>query len=217
MLIPGKGAFQAPSRNVAFPLLIRIWTSGGSILPSVFRPMTKSGVLVDSERRMAQSVVLPRPFSAKTNVNRRNVASPKAAQLWNRPTFLIEIIFCSIYLYLAVLLTEEPASRKSGQSTPRPCWSPAGDAKLEGHLSLFPYLNLGLLMLRLTGVGTPRSFQGRAWTLIDALIDAFSCFWSSVPRYWTAGSSDPAWIDRSARGYQPAFLTPQTGGSATGC
>ena len=74
-------------------------------------------------------------------------------------------------------------------------------------------LNLGLLMRRLTGVGTPRGLQGRAWTLIDAV----SCFWSSVPRYWTAGSSDPAWIDRSARGYQPAFLTPQTGGSATGC
>ena len=33
----------------------------------------------------------------------------------------------------------------------------------------------------------PRSLQGRVWTLIDALIDAFSCFWSSVPRYWTAG------------------------------
>ena len=44
-----------------------------------------------------------------------------------------------------------------------------------------------LLMRRLTGVGTPRSLQGRAWTRIDTLIDAFSCFWSSVPRYWTAG------------------------------
>ena len=30
-------------------------------------------------------------------------------------------------------------------------------------------LNLGLLMRRLTGVGTPRSLQGRAVALFDAL------------------------------------------------
>ena len=46
-------------------------------------------------------------------------------------------------------------------------------------------LNLGLLMRRPTGVGTPRSLQRRAW----ALIGAFSRFWSFVPRYSTAGSS----------------------------
>ena len=74
-------------------------------------------------------------------------------------------------------------------------------------------LNLGLLMRRLTGVGTPRSLQGRAW----ALIDAFSRFWSFIPRYSMTGSSDPPWTDYSARGYQPAFLTLQEVGSATGC
>ncbi len=78
-------------------------------------------------------------------------------------------------------------------------------------------LNLGLLMRRLTGVGTPRSLQGRAWPLIDALIDAFSRFWSFIPRYPMAGSSDPPWTDHSARGYQPVFLTLQEGGSATTC
>ena len=65
------------------------------MLPSVFRPMIKAGVFVNSERKIAQSVVLPRPFSAKTRVNRRNVTSPIASQFWNRPTFLIEIIRCS--------------------------------------------------------------------------------------------------------------------------
>ena len=78
-------------------------------------------------------------------------------------------------------------------------------------------LNLGLLMRRLTGVGTPRSLQGRAWALIDTLIDAFSRFCSFVPRYSIAGSSDPPWTDYSARGYQPVFLTLQEGGSATAC
>ena len=75
-------------------------------------------------------------------------------------------------------------------------------------------LNLGLLMRRLTGVGTPRSLQGRAWALIDALIDAFSRF---VPSHWRAGSSDPAWTDRSAPSYRPVLITLQAGGSATAC
>ena len=74
-------------------------------------------------------------------------------------------------------------------------------------------LNLGLLMRRLTGVGTPRSLQGRAW----ALIDAFSRFWRFLPSHWTAGSSDPAWTDRSVPGYRPVFLTLQAGGSTTDC
>ena len=39
-------------------------------------------------------------------------------------------------------------------------------------------LNLGLLMRRLTGVGTPRSLQGRARALFDALRLALGCFWS---------------------------------------
>jgi hypothetical protein len=56
----------------------------------------KAGVFVNNERRMAHRVVLPRPFSAKISVNRRNVTSPKATQFLNRPTFLIEIIRCSM-------------------------------------------------------------------------------------------------------------------------
>ena len=43
-------------------------------------------------------------------------------------------------------------------------------------------LNLGLLMRRLTGVGTPRSLQGRARALFDALERALRRFWSLVSR-----------------------------------
>ena len=95
---------------------------------------------------------------------------------------------------------------------------------LRGHANILKRLlvqvcgfNLGLLMRRLTGVGTPRSLQGRAWALIDALIDAFSRFWRFVPSHWTAGSSDPAWTDRSAPSYRPVLITLQAGGSATAC
>jgi hypothetical protein len=37
--------------------------SGPVRAPSVVRPTMKAGLLKDSERRIAQSVVLPRPFS----------------------------------------------------------------------------------------------------------------------------------------------------------
>jgi len=58
--------------------------------------MMKAGVSVNSERRIEQSVVLPRPFSAKINVKRRNVTSPAAPQFLNRPMFLIDMILCRI-------------------------------------------------------------------------------------------------------------------------
>ena len=43
-------------------------------------------------------------------------------------------------------------------------------------------LNLGLLMWRLTGVGTPRSLQGRARALFDALKIVLGRFWSFLSR-----------------------------------
>ena len=41
--------------------------------------------------------------------------------------------------------------------------------------------NLGLLMRRLTGVGTPRSLQGRVATLLGALIDLLRNPWGLLP------------------------------------
>jgi transposase InsO family protein len=54
--------------------------------------MMNAGVFVNNERRIAHIVVLPRAFSAKMSVKRRNVTSPKATQFLKRPTFLIEIL-----------------------------------------------------------------------------------------------------------------------------
>ena len=77
--------------------------------------------------------------------------------------------------------------------------------------------NLGLLMRHLTGVGAPRSLQGRAKTLIDALTRACNRFRDWVPRYWTTDSSDPPWIDVMRRAHQALFLKLQQSGSATRC
>ena len=46
-------------------------------------------------------------------------------------------------------------------------------------------VNLGLFMRHLTGVGTPRSLQGRASALVEALIGLLSCYWGRVRRFWT--------------------------------
>ena len=58
---------------------------------------------------------------------------------------------------------------------------------LRGHANVLKRLlvhvcgaNLGLLMRELTGVGTPRSLQGRAAALLDALIRALSRRWCLV-------------------------------------
>ena len=44
--------------------------------------------------------------------------------------------------------------------------------------------NLGLLMRQLTGVGTPRSLQGRAAALVAVLIGLLSAFWGRVRPSW---------------------------------
>ena len=58
-------------------------------------------------------------------------------------------------------------------------------------------LNLGLLMRQLTGFGTPRGLQGRASTLVDALLLALRRFWSLVSRSAARRSENwtvPSWI-----------------------
>ena len=63
---------------------------------------------------------------------------------------------------------------------------------LRGHSNILKRLlvhvcgfNLGLLMRQLTGVGTPRSLQGRAAALLDALIGLLCPCWGRVPPSWT--------------------------------
>ncbi len=62
---------------------------------------------------------------------------------------------------------------------------------LRGHSNILKRLlvhvcgfNLGLLMRQLTGVGTPRSLQGRAAALLDALIGLLCRCWGRVPPSW---------------------------------
>ena len=81
-------------------------------------------------------------------------------------------------------------------------------------------LNLGLLMRRLTGVGTPRSLQGGARTYVDALIRALGRFWRLLPRWRAAGTShspDPPRVNPSIPCHQTVLLALKKTTPATGC
>ena len=68
---------------------------------------------------------------------------------------------------------------------------------LRGHPNILKRLlvqvcgvNLGLLMRHLTGVGTPRSLQGRASALVEALTGLLSGCWGGVRRFWAPERHD---------------------------
>ena len=98
---------------------------------------------------------------------------------------------------------------------------------LRGHANVLKRLlvhvcgsNLGLLMRELTGVGTPRSLQGRASALLDALIRALSRPWRLVALSGAARPFDPrdsSWIAPAPRRHQLVPLTLQGSRSATAC
>ena len=98
---------------------------------------------------------------------------------------------------------------------------------LRGHANVLKRLlvhvcgsNLGLLMRELTGVGTPRSLQGRATVLLDALIRTLSRRWRRVARSGAARPFDPrdsSWIAPATQRHQRIPLTLQSGRSATAC
>ncbi len=84
---------------------------------------------------------------------------------------------------------------------------------LRGHSNILKRLlvhvcgfNLGLLMRQLTGVGTPRSLQGRATALLDALIGILCRCWGRVPPSWA-----PERHDRPVpSGEDPSHITMNT-------
>ena len=81
-------------------------------------------------------------------------------------------------------------------------------------------LNLGLLMRHLTGVGTPRSLQGRARALFDGLKRALRRIWSLVSRPEALRSLrplDPAPIASTASRHQRLPLALQGSRFPTGC
>ena len=98
---------------------------------------------------------------------------------------------------------------------------------LRGHVNVLKRLlvhvcgaNLGLLMRELTGVGTPRSLQGRVAALLDALIRALSRHWRLVAPCRPTDPLDPhvsSWIGPATLCHQLVPLTLQSGRSATAC
>ncbi|MDP7340699.1 MAG: hypothetical protein QF786_15415, partial [Vicinamibacterales bacterium] len=80
--------------------------------------------------------------------------------------------------------------------------------------------NLGLLMRQLTGVGTPRSLQGRAAAVLEALTAALSRLWTLAAPSWALEAPDrPDWsvIDARTRCYEHLPIDLRIGASATGC
>ena len=98
---------------------------------------------------------------------------------------------------------------------------------LRGHANILKRLlvhvcgsNLGLLMRYLTGVGTPRSLQGRVRALLDTLITVLSRFWRLVTRsraLTPSDRSDPSWIDPTIPLHQRVPSALHGRASATGC
>ena len=81
-------------------------------------------------------------------------------------------------------------------------------------------LNLGFLMRQLTGVGTPRSLQGRVRALVAALIGALSPVWRLTARFWArirSEAPDPASTCSATRLHRLRPPALQTRLSATGC
>ena len=98
---------------------------------------------------------------------------------------------------------------------------------LRGHPNILKRLlihvggfNLGLLMRQLTGIGTPRSLQGRAAAVVGALIGLLSVYWTHLTRSWDLTSPNPP---DSSRGGQATHQSGHTirelqiVPSATGC
>ena len=98
---------------------------------------------------------------------------------------------------------------------------------LRGHPNILKRLllhvcgfNLGLLRRQLTGLGTPRSLQGRAATVFDALIGLLREFWRRVMPSGALEPPDPPNTSGGrpvTRQHEHLILDLQIAPSATGC
>ena len=80
--------------------------------------------------------------------------------------------------------------------------------------------NLGLFMRQLTGVGTPRSLQGRAAAAFSPLIALLSRLWGLIPRARSQHPLDPPArlsIDPTTRCHEHMSIDLPRGAFATGC
>ena len=98
---------------------------------------------------------------------------------------------------------------------------------LRGHPNILKRLlvhvcgfTLGLLMRQLTGVGTPRSLQGRAAALLGALIDLLGGLCERLKRSWAPeapDAPDSSWGRPATAQYEHTILDLRRAPSATGC
>ena len=98
---------------------------------------------------------------------------------------------------------------------------------LRGHPNILKRLlvpvcgaNLGLLLRQLTGVGTPRSLQGRATAVCEALTAALRPLWTLFAPSWALDAHDrPDWssMDPRTRCYEHLPINLPMGPSTTGC
>ena len=98
---------------------------------------------------------------------------------------------------------------------------------LRGHPNILKRLlvhvcgfNLGLLMRQLTGVGTPRSLQGRAAALLGALINLLGGLCERLKRSWVPeapDAPDSSWGRPATGQYEHTILDLRRAPSATGC
>ena len=80
--------------------------------------------------------------------------------------------------------------------------------------------NLGLLMRQLTGVGTPRSLQGRAVAAFEALIALCGRSWPRVLLSWLPDASDQPILgiyDVATGRNEHGLIDLRIGASTTGC
>ena len=98
---------------------------------------------------------------------------------------------------------------------------------LRGHPNILKRLlvqvcgfNLGVLLRQLTGVGTPRSLQGRAAAALGALTAALNRFWTRVWPFWPLAAPDPPKsfaIDPMTGCHEHLSIDLRIGASTTGC
>ena len=98
---------------------------------------------------------------------------------------------------------------------------------LRGHHNILKRLlvhvcgfNLGVLMRQLTGVGTPRSLQGRAAALLGALINLLGGLCERLKRSWAPeapDAPDSSWGRPATGQYEHTILDLRRAPSATGC
>ena len=95
---------------------------------------------------------------------------------------------------------------------------------LRGHPNILKRLlvhtagfNLGLLMRRLTGVGTPRSLQGRVVALLDVLLNLIGRVWKRLSDPWVYDPSNSSFDAPVIWRHEHTTIHLRIGAFTTGC